>query len=100
MADFTFLVDVTVTMTALVLPIVLIVRLLVADDDFTVGDLFILPIVPIGEALPPEEETPPRWRPELIRARHGASAPVVPAVSSQEVFRPLSGSEADHARPS
>jgi hypothetical protein len=76
-ADLTFLVDVTVTMTAVVLPIVLIVRLLVADDDFTVGDLFILPIMPISEALPPEEETPPRWRPELIRARHRASEPVV-----------------------
>ena len=76
MADLMFLVDVTVTMTAVVLPIVLIVRLLVADDDFTVGDLFILPIVPISEALPPEEETPPRWRPELIRARHRASEPV------------------------
>jgi len=99
-ADLTFLFDVTVTMTAVVLPIVLIVRLLVADDDFTVGDLFILPIVPISEALPPEEETPPRWRPELIRARHRASEPVAPAVSSQQVFRPINASEAEHARPS
>jgi len=75
-ADLTFLIDFTVSMTAVVLPIVLIVRLLAADDDFTVGDLFILPIMPIGEPLPPEEETPPRWRPELIRARQRASEPV------------------------
>lgn len=99
-ADITFLVDFTVSMTAVILPIVLIVRLLAADDDFTVGELFILPIMPIGEPLPPEEETPPRWRPELIRARHRASEPVAAAFSSQQVFRPINGSEAEHARPS
>jgi len=75
-ADLTFLVDFTISMIAVVLPIVLIVRLLAADDDFTVGDLFMLPIMPILEPLPPEEETPARWRPELIRPRHRASEPV------------------------
>ena len=76
MDDLTFLVEFSVSIAAVVLPIILIVRLLANPEDFAVSDLFILPIVRRGGPLPPEEETPPRWRPERISPRHRASQPV------------------------
>ena len=59
------------TIAVVALPIVLIV-LLLASDDSAVSDLFTLPGSD-PEPWPPEEETPPRWRPELIGARQPSS---------------------------
>lgn len=71
MADLGSLVEITKAIAAVALPIVLIV-LLLATDDTAVGNLFMLPDHD-PRRWPPEEETPPRWRPELIDARQISS---------------------------
>jgi hypothetical protein len=75
-ADLRFLVEFTVSIAVLASPIVLIARLLAADGDVTVGDLY---IPRSDDLLGPgaiDEDPPPRWRPELIGAHHHAAEPV------------------------
>jgi hypothetical protein len=69
-ADLEFLVELTLSIAVVALPIVLIVRLLVGNGDHTVSGLFILPTAEALGPGPADEDPAPRWRPELIRARH------------------------------
>lgn len=73
MTDLRFFVEVTVSIAVLASPIVIIVRLLAASGDVTVGDLFI-PSSDLRGPGPANEDPPPRWRPELSRAHHRAAA--------------------------
>jgi len=74
-ADLGFLVELTVSIVLIVLPIVLIV-LLLAGDDTAVGSLFALPTPDVHPRVP-EEEPAPRWRTELLGARQPATEPAI-----------------------
>jgi hypothetical protein len=67
-SDLEFFVEFTVSIAVVVGPIAFILRRL-AGDDLAVSDLFTVSISPDVGSRPPEEETPPRWRTELLRPR-------------------------------
>ena len=73
MADLRSLVEFIGSIAVIAVPVVLILRLLWAHGAFDAYDiLFTLPGEPLLGKGPPEEDPSPRWRPELLRARHSA----------------------------
>lgn len=72
MVDIGFIVGFSISVAIVVGPIVAIVLLLANAGAPALSNLFTLPSGSIAEPLPPEEDTPPRWRPELLRA-HGTA---------------------------
>ena len=74
MADLRSLVEFTASIAVVAVPVVVILRLLWTHGAFDGYDiLFTLPGEPLLGKGPPEEDPSPRWRPELLRAPHGAA---------------------------
>ena len=67
MAELRFLVEFAACMAIVVVPFVLIVRRVSAQDDVDFGDLVRPPGAPLLGPGPAEEDPAPRWRPERIR---------------------------------
>ncbi|HET9346972.1 MAG TPA: hypothetical protein VFO05_14865 [Candidatus Limnocylindrales bacterium] len=70
MSDLTFFVEFAGSIVAVALPVVVILRLLVANGPSGITDLFTVTGRFDEEAGPPEEEAPPRWRPERLATPH------------------------------
>ena len=77
MSDLTFFVEFAGSIAVVALPIVVLLRLVAANGASGITDLFMVTgRFDIG-AGSPEEETPPRWHPELL-------TPPRPAATSSE----------------
>ena len=67
MAELRFFVEFVVSMAVLVVPFVLVVRRVSAEDGVDFGDLVRPSGLPLLGPGPAEEDPAPRWRPERIR---------------------------------
>jgi hypothetical protein len=73
-SDLLFILEFAGSIIVIALPIVLILRLLAADGARGITSLFM--VHPADDDVAPvEEETPPRWQPELLAARRRTVAP-------------------------
>jgi hypothetical protein len=87
-SDLTFIVEFLGSIVVIGLPIVAILLLLVRDGAVGITDLFLARGWDEGSG-PAEEETPPRWRPELLRPRRTQYPAVSP--KSIEIAAPVMG---------
>ena len=72
MSDLTFFVEFAGSLVAVAVPIVVLLRLLVANGASGITDLFTVTGRFDEGAGAPEEDTPPRWRPERLAMPHRA----------------------------
>jgi hypothetical protein len=86
--DLTFVVQFLGSIVVLALPVAVILRLLLIDGADGITDLFLARRWDEG-SRPAEEETPPRWRPELLRAKPTQYPAVSP--KSIEIAAPVMG---------
>jgi len=87
-SDLTFMLAFLGSIVALALPIVVILRLLLVDGADGITSLFLVRPWDEGSG-PAEEETPPRWHPELLRPRPTQYPAVSP--KSIEIAAPVIG---------
>jgi len=94
-SDLTFMLAFMGSIVALALPIVVIVRLLLVDGADGITSLFLARPWHEGSG-PAEEETPPRWHPELLRPRPAQYPAVSP--KSIEIAAPVIGAALSEQR--
>jgi hypothetical protein len=73
-SDLLFVFEFAGSIIVIALPILLILRLLAGGGARGITDLFMVHGSD-DDVAPVEEETPPRWRPELLTARRRTVAP-------------------------
>ncbi len=91
MAELRFFVEFLASMAVVVVPFVLVVRRVSAQDGVDVGDLVRPPGRPLLGSGPAEEDPAPRWRPERIRpwsleSRTGTVPPSVDPIAEPGWF--------------
>ena len=91
MAELRFFVEFLASMAVVVVPFVLVVRRVSAQDGVDVGDLVRPPGRPLLGSGPAEEDPAPRWRPERIRpwsleSRTGTVPPSVDPIAERGWF--------------
>ena len=91
MAELRFLVEFAASIAVVVVPFVLIVRQVSAQDGVDFGDLVRPPGGPLLGPGPAEEDPAPRWRPERIRpwsleSRTGTVPPSVDPIAEPGWF--------------
>jgi len=94
-SDLTFMLAFLGSIVALALPIVVILRLLLVDGADGITALFLARPWDDG-SRPPEEETPARWRPELLRPKPTQYPAVSP--KSIEIAAPVIGAALSERR--